>query len=53
MFEIRQINNSLNLTLKVAMRPEAPYFIILLCLTPHNFTRPGESAANQWVNTSL
>jgi hypothetical protein len=33
------------------MRPDAPYFIILLCLAPHDFTRQGESAAcTQWVN---
>jgi hypothetical protein len=28
----------------------APYFIILLYLTPDDFTRQGESAATQWVN---
>jgi hypothetical protein len=28
----------------------APYFIILLCLTADNFTRQGESAATQWLN---
>jgi hypothetical protein len=28
----------------------APYFIILFCLTPDDFTRQGESAATQWVN---
>jgi hypothetical protein len=28
--------------LSVAMRPGAPYFIILLCLTPDYFTRQGE-----------
>jgi hypothetical protein len=27
-----------------ALRPDAPYFIILLCLTPDNFTRQGENA---------
>ena len=43
------------------MRPDVPYFIILLCLTPDDFTRQGESAisfpepailriAAQWVN---
>jgi hypothetical protein len=31
------------------MRPDAPYFIILLCLTPDDFTRQGESATTQWV----
>jgi hypothetical protein len=31
------------------MRPDAPSFIILLCLPPDNFTRQGESAATQWV----
>jgi hypothetical protein len=30
-----------------------PYFIILLCLMPDNFTRQGESAATQWVNQTL
>ena len=34
----------------MAMRPDMPYFIILLCLTPVDFTRQGESAAIQWVN---
>jgi hypothetical protein len=28
----------------------APYFIILLCLTPGDFTRHGESAGAYWVN---
>jgi hypothetical protein len=32
------------LTHLVALRPDAPYFIILLCLTPDNFTRQAESA---------
>jgi hypothetical protein len=32
------------LTLQVAMHPDVPYFIILLCLTPDDFTRQGESA---------
>jgi BarA-like signal transduction histidine kinase len=32
------------------MLPDAPYFIILLCLTPDHFTRQVESAATQWVN---
>ena len=35
------------------MRLNAPYFIILLCLTPDNFTRQGESAATQWVKSSF
>jgi hypothetical protein len=35
------------------MCPDAPYFIILLCLMPDNFTRQGESAATQWVNIWL
>ena len=33
------------------MHPDAPYFISLLRLTPDDFTRQGESAATQWVNT--
>ena len=32
------------------MCPDAPYFIILLCLTADDFTREGKSAATQWVN---
>ena len=28
----------------------AEYFIILLCLTLHDFTCQGESTATQWVN---
>ena len=32
------------------MHPDAPYFSILVCLTPDNFTRQVESAATQWVN---
>ena len=28
----------------------ALHFFILLCLTPDDFTRQGESAATQWVN---
>jgi hypothetical protein len=35
------------------MCPDALYFIILLCLTPDDFTRQGESAATQWVNMSF
>jgi hypothetical protein len=37
--------------LLVAMHPDVPYFIILLCLTPDNFAHQGERAATQWVNT--
>ena len=33
------------------MHPDAPYFVILLCLMPDAFTRQGESAATQWINT--
>jgi hypothetical protein len=32
------------------MHPDVPYFIILLCLTPDNFTHLLESPANHWVN---
>jgi hypothetical protein len=32
------------------MWPDVAYFIILLCLTPHDFTCQGESTATQWVN---
>ena len=31
----------------------ALYFIILLCLTPDNFTYHGESAGAQWVNLTI
>jgi uncharacterized protein YkwD len=32
------------------MHPDVPYFSILLCLTPDDFTCQVESAATQWVN---
>ena len=32
------------------MHPDAPYFSILVCLMPDNFTSQGESAPTQWVN---
>ena len=35
------------------MHPDALYFIILLCLTPYEFTRQGKSAATQWVNQTI
>jgi hypothetical protein len=41
------------LTLWVAMISDAPYFSILLCLTPDDFTRQVESAATQWVNETM
>jgi hypothetical protein len=31
------------------MRSDAPNFIVLLCLTPDDFTRQWESTATQWV----
>jgi hypothetical protein len=31
------------------MHPDAPYFIILLCLMADDFTHQGESAGGQWV----
>jgi hypothetical protein len=31
------------------MHSDAPYFSILLCLTPDDFTCQVESAATQWV----
>jgi hypothetical protein len=37
----------------VAMRPDAPYFSILLCLTLDDFTPQVESAATQWVNETM
>jgi hypothetical protein len=30
-----------------AMCPDVPYFIILLCLTPDNFTHQGEQSVSQ------
>ena len=41
------------LTHYVAMHPDAPYFIILLCLMPDDFTHQGKSAATQWVNQKI
>jgi hypothetical protein len=35
------------------MRPDVPYFIILLCLTPNDFTHQEESAATQWANQTI
>jgi hypothetical protein len=35
------------------MRPDAPHFIILLYLTPDDFTRQGESAALNDLSGSL
>ena len=35
------------------MRLDAPYFIILLCLMPDDFTHQGESAATQWVPQTI
>ena len=32
------------------MCADVPYFIILLYLTPDNFTHQGERAATQWVD---
>jgi hypothetical protein len=32
------------------MRPDAPYFIILLCLMPDDFTRQGKNTVTQWLN---
>jgi hypothetical protein len=31
------------------MRPDAPYFIFLLCLTPDDFARQEKSVDTQWV----
>jgi hypothetical protein len=33
------------------LRPNALYFIMLLCLTPDDFTRKWESTGAQWVNS--
>jgi hypothetical protein len=32
------------------MGPDVPYFNILLCLMPDDFTRHEESATTQWVS---
>jgi hypothetical protein len=43
-FFILQITQALvKLTHWAAWRPDAPYFIILLCLTSDDFTHQGES----------
>jgi hypothetical protein len=34
-------NQIVKLTHWVTLRPDAPYFIILLCLTPDDFTHQG------------
>jgi hypothetical protein len=39
----------INPLIEMAMHPDVTYFIILLCLTPDNFTHQGESAGTQWV----
>jgi hypothetical protein len=46
-------NRTRTLDLQVAMRSDAPYLIILLCLTPDNFIRQRKSAATQWVNQTM
>jgi hypothetical protein len=48
-----ETGNDLTITLLVALCPNAPYFIILLCLMPDDFTCQGESAATQWVNLPM
>ena len=35
------------------MHPDAPYFIILLCLMPDDFTHQEKSAVTQWVNQTI
>jgi hypothetical protein len=35
------------------MHPDAPYFSILLCLTPDDFTRQVESVVTQWVKLTI
>ncbi len=35
------------------MHPDAPYFIILLCLMPDDFTHQWESAGAQYVNQTI
>ena len=35
------------------MYVDVPYFIILLCLTPDDFTRQGKSVATQWVDQTI
>jgi hypothetical protein len=35
------------------MCPDAPFFIILLCLVPGNFTCQGMSAATQWIKNKM
>jgi hypothetical protein len=45
---IRPMVRNILLTLKVKMRPNAP-FVILLCLMAGNFTCQGQGAAMWWV----
>jgi hypothetical protein len=35
------------------MHPDVPYFSILLCLTPDDFTCQVESAVTQWVQVTM
>jgi hypothetical protein len=35
------------------MHPDAPYFSILLCLTPDDFTCQVRNAATQWVKVKI
>jgi hypothetical protein len=35
----------------ILLNPNAPYFIILLCLMPDNLTGQGETSGAQWVST--
>jgi hypothetical protein len=44
------LKTKMSLTHLVALRHDVPYFIILLCLTPDDFTCQGESTGSWWVN---
>ena len=43
---IHPVNPYFSLTIRL----DVPYFSILLCLTPDDFTRQGKRATTQWVN---
>jgi hypothetical protein len=49
-FLTKRCSKSKRLGTRLAMLPDTPHIIVLLCLLPDDFTRQVESAATQWVN---
>jgi hypothetical protein len=45
------VNQATCLCVKLQLYPNAPYFIILLCLMSDDITCEGESAGAQWAIT--